>query len=62
MPCLDDGAKNVNESINLISKMEELGFSKIIATPHTKGIYDNTTDDIKKVMKVLETILIQVYN
>ena len=48
LPGIDDGAKDIEESILLIEKMKGLGFSKIIATPHTyPGIYDNTNISIK---------------
>ena len=51
LPGSDDGAKNIEESIALISKMKEMGFSKIIGTPHTyPGLYENTNESIKKVM------------
>ena len=49
LPGVDDGAKDIKSSINLISQMIDLGFYKIIATPHTyKGVYDNTNEVIKK--------------
>ena len=49
LPGVDDGAKNIKESINLISEMNKIGFRKIIATPHTyPGLYDNTNESIKK--------------
>ena len=48
LPGIDDGAKDVEESLSLISQMKEMGFSKIIATPHTyRGLYDNTNETIK---------------
>ena len=48
LPGIDDGAKNTEESINLLNSMYELGFSKVICTPHTyPGLYDNTNDSIK---------------
>ena len=31
---IDDGCRNIEESITLLRKMEELGFNKIILTPH----------------------------
>ena len=34
LPGIDDGAKNVEESLELIYAMKKIGFSKIIAT-HT---------------------------
>ena len=47
LPGLDDGAKNIEESIMLISEMKNLGISKIITTPHTyPGLYDNSTTSI----------------
>ena len=47
LPGLDDGAKNVEESVMLISEMKNLGFSKIITTPHTyPGLYDNSISSI----------------
>ena len=49
LPGIDDGANNVDESIKLISGMKNLGFSKIIGTPHTyPGLYDNTNESIKE--------------
>jgi len=47
LPGIDDGAKNIEESIKLISEMKKLGFSKIIGTPHTYcGVYDNNNESI----------------
>lgn len=49
LPGIDDGAKDVNQSLELIKEIKKLGFSKIIGTPHTyNGIYDNTNDTISK--------------
>ena len=48
LPGVDDGSKNVKESLELIKNMKELNFSKIIGTPHTySGLYDNTSGTIK---------------
>lgn len=47
LPGIDDGAKNIKESSKLISEMKKLGFSKIIASPHTyPGLYNNTNKSI----------------
>ena len=59
LPGIDDGAKNIEDSIKLITEMKELGFKKIIATPHTyPGLYENDTESIKysyqKLIKNLE--------
>ena len=48
LPGIDDGAKNIEESLNMINKIKEMGFSKIIGTPHTyQGLYNNTNESIK---------------
>ena len=48
LPGIDDGAKSVKESNELILKMKKLGFSKIIGTPHTySGLYNNTNESIR---------------
>ena len=55
LPGIDDGAKNINESLSLISKMKEIGFSKIIGTPHTyEGVYNNTNETIINSFNVLK--------
>lgn len=47
LPGIDDGAKNIEESLLLISKLKKLGFSKFIATPHTyPGLYENSNETI----------------
>ena len=49
LPGIDDGAKNIDESLKLIKEMKKLGFSKIIGTPHTyPGLYNNTNNSIQK--------------
>ena len=48
LPGIDDGAKNIDESISLISKMKKIGFSKIIGTPHVyEGVHNNTKESIE---------------
>ena len=55
LPGIDDGAKDINESLELISEMKNLGFSKIIGTPHSyPGLYNNTTESIKKSFEKLK--------
>ena len=58
LPHLDDGSRSVNESISLIEGMENLGFGKIIATPHTyPNLYNNTNYTIKKSYEQLKSKL-----
>ena len=47
LPGIDDGVKNLNESLELISLLSNAGFKKIIGTPHSyPGLYDNTNNTI----------------
>ncbi len=54
LPGIDDGARDINESLKLISDLKKLGFSKIIGTPHVyPGLYDNSKKSIVKSFNVL---------
>ena len=49
LPALDDGAKNMDESINLIKGFIDLGYKKLIATPHImQDYYPNTVQAIRE--------------
>lgn len=55
LPGVDDGAKNIEESLELIEKMKKIGFSKVVCTPHTyPGLYDNTNKTIEKSFNLLK--------
>lgn len=48
IPGVDDGAKDVEDSIKIISGLKELGFNHLITTPHTlQGIHQNTRDTLQ---------------
>jgi protein-tyrosine phosphatase len=58
LPGIDDGAKTVQESIELIKRMMDLGIKKIIATPHIMAdYYKNTAETINASLKILKTEL-----
>lgn len=47
LPGIDDGAKTINESNELLNQMRNLGFEQCIGTPHTlSGVWDNSTQSI----------------
>lgn len=49
IPGVDDGAKDVDDSINLVSGLKELGFSELFTTPHTlQGIHPNTAQSLQQ--------------
>ena len=53
LPFLDDGAKSVDESISMLEALVELGFKRVVSTPHVMAEgYQNSTK------KILETIYI----
>ncbi|WP_350291639.1 CpsB/CapC family capsule biosynthesis tyrosine phosphatase [uncultured Croceitalea sp.] len=55
LPGIDDGAKNVEESIELVKGFREFGVNKFICTPHIMhNYYDNTPKSIKKSFKILK--------
>ena len=59
IPGIDDGVKTLEESIEIISKLKELGFNKIITTPHimshrfpnTKEIILNGLEIVRRELK-----------
>lgn len=54
LPGLDDGAKNIDESLSLIRAAIDNGISHMICTPHIQtGIYDNTIENIAQAFEQL---------
>lgn len=55
LPGIDDGAANVEDSINLLLKYRELGITKCIATPHIMNdYYPNTPLTISAALQELQ--------
>jgi tyrosine-protein phosphatase YwqE len=49
IPGIDDGSPDMETSILLIKKMQELGYSKVITTPHVMSdFYKNSSETILK--------------
>src|SRR5687768_7113243 len=47
LPGLDDGVKSLEESLTVISYFKDLGYKKLITTPHVMSdIYRNSTESI----------------
>ena len=46
IPGIDDGAKTIEDSIELISAMKDFGYRKVITTPHIMSDYYRNTPDI----------------
>ena len=49
VPGIDDGSDGMDETIEMCQFMADLGFKKMITTPHIhKGLFDNNSEDIKR--------------
>ena len=60
IPGIDDGAQNMSESIALITKLKELGFKKLITTPHIMSDkYPNNSEIITNGLKKLKKELVK---
>ncbi len=46
IPGIDDGSPDVFTSVDLIRELRDLGFKKLITTPHINELYPNTNDSI----------------
>jgi protein-tyrosine phosphatase len=61
LPGIDDGAPTMDHTIGMLRKFEELGYQKLIMTPHImSGVYDNSSEiilqkleDVRKVSRDL---------
>lgn len=54
LPCIDDGSKDIEMSLEMLKIAEEDGINKIIATPHFyRGYFEN---DYKEVLKKIEEL------
>lgn len=55
IPGIDDGAPDMDTSIQLIKGLQELGYSKLITTPHVLwDVYANTSEQIKEGVAALQ--------
>ncbi|WP_299051342.1 CpsB/CapC family capsule biosynthesis tyrosine phosphatase [uncultured Polaribacter sp.] len=60
LPGIDDGAKDIDDSIELIIKMRSYGIKKLITTPHVLGdVYPNTTETILEKLDLVKSELIK---
>lgn len=58
IPDIDDGATDMETAVYLVKKMKQLGFKKLIATPHIMtDIYKNTSADIYEGLQKLREVI-----
>jgi protein-tyrosine phosphatase len=46
IPGIDDGARSIDDSIAMVRRMHELGFTKLITTPHIQSEFFKNTPEI----------------
>jgi protein-tyrosine phosphatase len=57
IPGIDDGVKSKEESLSLLRQFSELGYKKIITTPHVNLRFPNTTAGIMTGLKELQVAM-----
>ena len=54
LPGLDDGAETVEHSLELLRSLRDLGFRKLVMTPHIMGdFYKNTPESVRAALAML---------
>ena len=59
IPGIDDGAKDMERSIQLILSLKEMGYTKLITTPHVSDMFPNSSKIILDGYSKLKTELIK---
>jgi tyrosine-protein phosphatase YwqE len=60
LPGIDDGAKNLDNSIDLILKMSSYGIKNFVTTPHVLGsVYPNSTETINSKLNEVNSELLK---
>lgn len=58
LPGIDDGASTLEDTKFLLEEMRQLGFTKVITTPHTmNNVWDNTTETITMALNEVNAAL-----
>ncbi len=58
IPGIDDGAPDLEASINMLKKLQQLGFQKVVTTPHIMSdFYKNTPKNITQGLEVVRAEL-----
>ena len=60
IPGIDDGAKTVEESVEMIGEMHKFGYRKVITTPHTMSdFYKNSSETILSGLEEVKAKLVE---
>ncbi len=56
LPCVDDGAKDLDESLALLEMMKAQGITSVVATPHFYAAYDTVEDFQARISQAYKTL------
>ena len=59
IPSIDDGAKDLERSIELILSLKEMNYEKLITTPHISDMFPNSSQRIYDGFKLLKAELLK---
>ena len=59
IPGIDDGAKDLERSIELVLSLKKMGYTKLITTPHVSDMFPNSTETILSGYKCLKDELVK---
>lgn len=60
LPGIDDGAPNVAEGVAMLKALGELGFAKVVATPHMRtGMFDNERGQLERAFAAMRVELLR---
>jgi protein-tyrosine phosphatase len=57
LPGIDDGVKTIDESLSVIQRLRDAGFSRIITSPHIHELYRNTEEVILEKLAEVKSAL-----
>jgi protein-tyrosine phosphatase len=54
VPGIDDGARTIEESVEILRALQALGFARVVATPHMRpGMFNNTASMLREAFEKL---------
>ena len=58
LPGIDDGAQTLDHTLGMLRKFEELGYQKMVLTPHVmSGVYNNTPEIIREKLEEVRNLI-----
>ena len=55
IPCVDDGSQSAKDSVLMIKGMRDMGYKKLIITPHfMTGFFNNTAEGVRNSLSMLK--------